>query len=544
LTTSTDFPTASPIQASRVGAGDVFITKVNAAGSALVYSTYLGGSGTGGSADIGYGIAVDGAGNAYVIGGTTSINFPTASPFQASNSGSADAFFLKVNAAGSALVYSSYLGGLNTETGRGIAVDGTGNAYLTGFTASLNFPTANPIQPALSGGIDFDAFVTKVNAAGSALVYSTYLGGGMTEEGHGIAVDGAGNAYVTGRTSSTNFPTVAPFQTTNAGILTDAFVAKINAAGSTLLYSSYLGGPGGISTGHDEGNGIAVDGAGNAYLVGMTTSPSFPTTPLSVQPASGGNGEDAWVARVSPNDSIGLYDPATGVFFLRNSNNGGAANAQFGYGPGGLGWIPLAGDWNGDRLATVGVYNPASSTFYLRNSNTGGPADVVVNYGPPAAGWIPVVGDWDGNGTDTVGVFDPAASVFYLRNSNTAGPADIVFAYGPAGANWIPIVGDWDVNNTDTIGLYNQVAGNFYLRNSNSAGPADALFWFGPMGANWVPMAGDWDGNGVDTIGLYNPTTSVFYLRNQNNAGIADIIFGYGPAGLNWAPRAGNWDGE
>ena len=177
----------------------------------------------------------------------------------------------KINAAGSARVYSTYLGGGGTDQGHGIAVDGSGNAYVTGYTGSTNFPTSQPSAGAANGGGE-DAFVTKLNAAGSALVYSTYLGGSGTDAGQGIAVDGAGNAYVTGYTSSTNFPTANPLQASNGGGGYDAFVTKLNAAGSALVYSTYLGG-----SGRRFGQGIAVDGSGNAYVTGSTSSTNFPT---------------------------------------------------------------------------------------------------------------------------------------------------------------------------------------------------------------------------------------------------------------------------
>jgi len=236
----------------------------------LLYSTYLGGN----ARDIGSAIAVDGSGNAYVTGFTGSSNFPTANPLQASIGGGSinyDAFVTKINAAGSAYVYSTYLGASEFDGGTGIAVDDSGNAYVTGLTTSSNFPTISPLQ-AGNGGGNGDAFVTKINAAGSALVYSTYLGGSGNEGGSKIAVDASGNAYVTGGTDSTNFPTTAPLQASRGGS-GDAFVTKINAAGSAYVYSTYLGG-----SGPDGGSGIAVDASGNAYVTGNTTSSNFPTT--------------------------------------------------------------------------------------------------------------------------------------------------------------------------------------------------------------------------------------------------------------------------
>jgi plastocyanin len=285
-TYSTNFPTASPLQAAYGGATDAFVAKLNAAGSALVYSTYLGGTNT----DEAYGIAVDASGSACVTGWTQSTNFPTANPLQSAPSGGEDAFVAKLNAAGSALVYSTYLGGSGYEFGQGIAVDASGNAYVTGLTNSTNFPTVNPLQAA-NLATYYTAFVTKVNATGSALVYSTYLGGNIDDHGAGIAVDASGNAYVTGLTDSSNFPTLNPIQAANGGG-GDAFVAKLSAAGSALVYSTYLGGSGG-----EYGYGIAADGSGNAYVTGRTSSTNFPTAnPL--QAAYGGGTYDAFVAKI------------------------------------------------------------------------------------------------------------------------------------------------------------------------------------------------------------------------------------------------------
>jgi hypothetical protein len=301
-TPSTDFPTVSPLQATNNGGiSDGFVSKLNATGSALLYSTYLGGS----AIDVGYGIAVDGSGNAYVTGKTNSINFPTSSPFQATNSGGDDAFVAKINAAGSALVYSTYLGGGNGEFGYGIAIDGSDNAYVTGYTYSTDFPTVSPLQSTNGGGGDI--FVSKLNAAGSALVYSTYLGGSLFDGGYGIAVDGAGNAYVTGVTVSTNFPTASALFGSYAGF-GDAFVAKLNAAGSALMYSTYVGGGA-----EDDGYRIAVDGAGNAYVAGLTLSGDFPMA-SPIQSSCGGCNElsDAFVAKLNATGSALAYSTFLG----------------------------------------------------------------------------------------------------------------------------------------------------------------------------------------------------------------------------------------
>jgi len=241
--------------------------------------------------------------------------------------------------------------------------------------------------------------------------------------------------------------------------------------------------------------------------------------------------------------TIGLYNPATSFFYLSNSNSSAPADIKFGYGPAGAGWIPVAGDWNGDGVDTIGLYNPTSSVFFLRNSNSSAPADLVFSYGPAGAGWIPIAGDWNGDGTDTIGLYNPATSTFFLSNSNSSAPASLVFTYGPAGAGWIPIAGDWNGDGVDTIGLYNPATSTFFLSNSNSSAPAALVFGYGPAGAGWRPVTGDWNGDGVDTIGLFNPTTSTFFLRNTNSSAPADLVFSYGPAGAGWTPIVGDWDG-
>jgi Calx-beta domain/Beta-propeller repeat/Carboxypeptidase regulatory-like domain len=297
-TSSSNFPTANAFDDSLGGSVDVFVTKLNTAGTALVYSTYLGGDGEDTSSGSTWtDVAVDSAGNAYVTGLTKSTNFPTANAIDDSLGGAADAFVTKFNAAGSALVYSTYLGGINGDGGRGIAVDSAGNAYVTGATTSSDFPRVNALYRQLINGQD--AFVTKFNAAGSALAYSTYLGGDLggdnaQELGNDIAVDAAGNAYITGDTGATNFPTANPIQPTKAGgaLVTDGFVTKLDAAGPVIAFSTYLGGDG-----SDSGNAIAADASGNIYVTGRTNSLNFPTA-NAIQPAKDGSNSDAFVSKI------------------------------------------------------------------------------------------------------------------------------------------------------------------------------------------------------------------------------------------------------
>ncbi len=307
-TFSSNFPTVNPYQASYGGQGDAFVTKLNSSGSALVYSTYLGGAGEG--HDWGWGIAVDAGGNAYVAGHTYSYNFPVANAFQPIYGGIMDAFVTKLNASGNELVYSTYLGGFGNDAASAIAVDPEGCAYVTGYTASGSFPTtADALQPAGPGGSS--VFITKLSASGNQLIYSTYLGGNGNDYGNGIALDSKGNVYLTGYTESSNFPVLNPVQVTNKGN-SDAFVSILNASGSSLLYSTYLGGSGyEVMIIGERNGGIAVDPDGNVYVVGMTSSIDFPTA-NPFQGTYGGKsmgsiaGGDAFVAKLSPLKSASI----------------------------------------------------------------------------------------------------------------------------------------------------------------------------------------------------------------------------------------------
>jgi hypothetical protein len=297
-TLSTDFPAVKAIQPSFGGGTDAFVAKISPSGNALIYSTYLGGSGS----DPGSGIAVDPMGNAYVTGRTDSTDFPTLNALQTANHGGGDAFVTKINAAGNKFVYSTYLGGSDDEEGEQIAVDPAGYAYVTGFTRSTDFPAVNAFQAAYGGG-PTDAFVTRISPSGNAFVYSTYLGGNDQDGGRAIAADSGGNAYVAGWTQSTNFPTHSALQPTNAGF-TDAFVTKIKADGSALLYSTYLGG-----SGYDGATGIAVDSSGNVYVTGQAQSLNFPTMNAAQLPTCA---SDAFVSNLTVDGSALVYSGCIG----------------------------------------------------------------------------------------------------------------------------------------------------------------------------------------------------------------------------------------
>ena len=289
------FPLLNPVQPTFGGGlSDVFVTKLSP-GGALVFSTYLGGN----TQDQGAATAIDASSNVYIAGSTFSTNYPTVNPLYTDGA----AFVTKLNAAGNAVAYSTRIHG--TRDASGIAVDGSGNAYLSGSTTAADFPTVNAFQPTFGGGTCsgnacFDAFVMKLNAAGSAVLYSTYLGGNNNDAAADIAVDTSGNAYVVGSTSSGNFPTLDALQTTLRGV-GDGFVSKLDASGA-LVYSTYIGGSDvqfspTVVGDPDSVSGIALDGKGNAFIVGSTASTDFPTA--NAFQASPGGGYDVFIAKIA-----------------------------------------------------------------------------------------------------------------------------------------------------------------------------------------------------------------------------------------------------
>jgi len=299
--TSSAFPTPNPPSGMAGNEGlDVFVTKLGADASTPVWSTYLGGSGN----DKGFGIAVDNSGDAYIIGDTASADFPAVNAQYSDLQGELDAFVFKLSSDGRTVAYSTYLGGNSWDSGRGIAVDKGGSAYVTGHTGSTDFPTTSGAMGTSYGG-GGDAFVAKFSADGNTLAWSTYLGGGDSDGGNGIAVDGNGNAYVTGGAWSSDFPIVNAKYPRNGG-WDDAFVFKLSSNGQTVYYSTFLGG-----SGHDWGQGIAVGNNGDAYITGHTGSTNFPITPAAMDTSYGGN-EDAFVARLSVDGNTLLYSTYLG----------------------------------------------------------------------------------------------------------------------------------------------------------------------------------------------------------------------------------------
>lgn len=309
-TFSFNFPTTESAYQSKIAPdgpggqlGDAFVTKIDPTGTSTLYSTFLGGN----QADKGHGLTLDGSG-VYITGETSSDNFATTTTaFQQRRAGggaiNADAFITKIDANStgtSSLVYSTYLGGDDDDKGLGIAVDGSGHAYVTGRTQSSDFPVDSTSQGKIGKSGTEDAFVTKVDPTASKRIYSIFLGGTDFDEGRGISVDASGNAYVTGETHSNDFPVQLPNQKDSAG-RAELFITKIDSKGGYTPYSTYLGG-----AGDDGGNAIAVDGTGIIYVTGETKSMDFPTTPSAYQKEHKGvlDGDSTVIFRAKFNDAI------------------------------------------------------------------------------------------------------------------------------------------------------------------------------------------------------------------------------------------------
>ena len=516
----------------KVRGADAFVTLLSADGTQLLYSTFFGGSGTfaiNRAADFGNAIAIDEANHIYITGETNSKNLATKHAFQWSSHSEFDGFdaFIAVfdpfaTRGNDTLLYSSYYGGDGDESGKGIAVDANHNAYIVGSTASTDLETKSqisvPLQATFQGG-GFDGFVAKIDTKADgnpSLTYSTYFGGNINDRVESVAVDQFQRAYITGASNSSpaSFPLKNAFD--NAQTNGEAFVAKLNADGTTLFYSSFLGGNNAnTSSDGEEGLSLAIDFAGNVYITGRTTSgatfPSvlplpanqqgtafltkieatisattvpkvlysttfggpgargeaialdpkgnvylggitkgeLPTTAKAFDTTFNGGDTDAFVAKFSPtfNDTIGVFRPSQNQFLLRNSNSAGQPDLQITFGQSGD--QPLAGDWNGDGIDEPGVFRPSTGQFLLLLNFT----VITVNFGQ--AGELAVVGDWDGNGVDTPGVFNPATSQCRLTNgsngqnvNNNTPAVNFSFILGLNGD--IPIAGDWDGNGTTT----------------------------------------------------------------------------------------------
>ena len=299
-TWSSDFPTSSGCfdDSYNGGDGDVFVFKLKYDGSDLLYSTFIGGS----DVEVAESVALDSENNAYITGGTSSFDFPTTSGcFDDSYNGYDDVFVFKLNSNGSSLIYSTFIGGSKGDSGKSIALDFKNNTYITGLTASSNFPTTSGCFDDSHNG-NKDAFIFKLNLDGSDSLFSTYAGGGDGDFSDSITIDSENNTYITGATYSSDFPTTSGCYDDSHNGDRDVFVFKLKSDGSDSLYSTFVGG-----NSVDRGWGISLDSENNACITGYTWSLDFPTTKDCFN--SSHNGEsDVFVCKLSFNLTLTVSD--------------------------------------------------------------------------------------------------------------------------------------------------------------------------------------------------------------------------------------------
>jgi hypothetical protein len=331
----------------------------------LTYAGYLGGN----TDDQAFSVAVDAAGNVFVAGSTESANFPIANALQPKSGGATDAFVAEISADGTTIRFATYLGGSGLDVATGIALDAGGSVYVTGFTNSSDFPVTKGVLQTHRSGVLFDAFVAKISPSG-ALAYSTYLGGHAVDAANAIAVDAAGNAHVAGYTCSYDFPTRNAFQPLLDGgpfgcfSGQDAFVAKLDAGATALVYSTFFGG-----SDKDEAKSIALDAQGRAAIVGYTMSSDLPTAGAAL--AGFGGGRDAFVAR---------FDDA-GALEYASCFGGAGDDAATGVAIGPAGDVYVAGYTASGDLPTANAFQPQlagpEDGFAMRAAITATSADLV-----------------------------------------------------------------------------------------------------------------------------------------------------------------------
>jgi uncharacterized protein (AIM24 family) len=569
-TQSSDFPVRiGSFQTDRKGMfQNAFLTKLNSTGTTIVYGTYLGGSGL----DYGYGLALDSSGNAYVVGQTSSTDFPTtAGAFQPMNRDNTNGFVSKFNSTGTALLYSTYLGGSSSTFAAGIAVDSSNNAYIAGSTVSTDFPTtAGAFQSAnkVTSGT-YTGFVTKLNSTGTALLYSTYLGGSgeAGDRAAAIAVDGSGDAYVAGDTSSIDFPiTPGAFQQVKKGAAssTTAFVTKFNPTGTSALYSTYLGGStdGIDGTSEDLVTGIALDNSGNAYIAGPTNSTDFPTTASAFQRVKKGAAGTlaAFVSKFNATGTVLLYstylggsvsgnggsptDRANGIVLDSSGATyitGFTSNADFPITSGAYQPTKRAGsgktafvtklimprifpDFNNDGNTDLLLQNPSTgaiATWYMQGSTQVGSAPFSLT--PPAEYALVGDGDFFGDGSTTLVLQSSITNqiaFWYTSGANNATIPGGNFVNVTPAAGWKVVgVGDFNGDGKSDLVFQNQNTNQVAIWFMNGyLYQGGVLMPYTPPTGWTVAGVGDFNADGFSDIAFQNQTTGQIALWYMNGA--------------------------
>jgi FG-GAP-like repeat/Beta-propeller repeat/FG-GAP repeat len=545
-TSQCDFPILNAPQPNYITA-DSFISELNSSGTALIYSTYLGGS----ALDRTYAIDVDSSGSAYVTGETTSSNFPTtAGAFDRTYNCNpqficrSDVFVTKIAPNGGTFVYSTYIGGLGQDEGQGIAVDNSGNAYIGGPTQGRFSGAPEDGYPTTPGAFkmfgSIEGFVTKLNPTGSTLVYSSLLGGidsdCFEERINDIDIDRLGNAYVVGMTSCGSFPTANALQPAPSSFREEAFLTKFNPQGSTLVYSTFLGGPR-----YDEAYAVAVDAAGSAYVTGTTSGDFQLITPGAYDTTWNGadaeHPDDIFVMKVSERlrssqfdfdgdgrADIAAFRPSNSNWYIANSSNNSNSERQFGVN----GDLIAPADFDGDGKSDIAVFRPSTGTWYWLNSTTN--AATVFGFG--ANGDLPAPADFDGDGKADVAVFRPSTGTWWIfRSANNS-----VFAQNFGIAEDKPTLGDFDGDGKADLAVFRPSSGVWYhLRSSNNQFVAQQ---FG-LGSD-VPTPADFDGDGKTDISVFRPSNGVWYRVNSLNNSVTIFQFGLADD----KPVAADYDGD
>lgn len=519
-TTSIDFPvTAGVMQPQSGGGQDAFVATISPAGNSLVYSTYLGGSGI----DHTSSVAVGPSGGIFVGGYTWSTNFPGAGAPR--SSGGQYGFVVKIPAAESRLTWSTYIGGSGGSIGNpqevtSVHVDSTINANIVvgGITGAPDFPvTPGAFQPALAG--ETDGFVAHLSNANGSILQATYLGGSLGDSVTGVTTDLYGDIYVTGATSSPDFPVQWPFQSANAGMM-DAFVAKFNDSLSTLIFSTYIGG-----SGSDQANAIAVDAETSIIVAGQTGSENYPVTGSSLDnymPSL----LTSFITKIRPDFTLGVaYPNASQMEFTADPWHIMSDTASTYYGLSTD--IPIAGDWTGTGVRRIGIFR--NGTWILDTNGDGvlDAGDQTVSFGQ--AGDIPVVGDWRGTGHIALGLYRNGTFILDYSGHLSGVPTgmnDVTISNFGLSTD-IPIVSDWSGSGTTKVGVFRNGA---WLIDYNGTGVISQTYTYGQAGD--IPVVGDWDSShNPPKIGVYRSGIWVLNYTGNNvwgTPGLTEMSLGFG----------------